>query len=68
MNELKTSVKKCLICKSGDVVQRKRDVEKEGFVIYGRNGTRNAYHVESSCNFKKSNFECGSGYFHGYMT
>ena len=43
MNELKTSVKKCLICKSGDVVQRKRDVEKEGFVIYGRNGTRNAY-------------------------
>ena len=68
MNELKTSVKKCLICKSGFVVQRKRDVEKEGFVIYGRNGTRNAYHVESRCNFRNSNFECGSGYFYGYMT
>ena len=68
MNELKTSVNKCLICVSGDVVQSKRDVEKEGFVIYGRNGTRNAYHVESRCNFRNSNFECGSGYFYGYMT
>ena len=55
-------VKKCVICKSGDVVPKKRQNEKECFVIYGWNGARTATHVESRCNFSNSNFECGAGY------
>ena len=61
-------MKKWVILKSGDVVPKKRQNEKEGFVIYGRNGARTATHVESRCNFSNSNFECGAGYFYGYMT
>ena len=37
-------------------------------MVYGRNGSRAAVHVESRCNFSNANFECGTGYFHGYMT
>ena len=62
------NIKKCLICKSGDVVQKKRSDAKEGFVIYGRRGMRKAVHIESRCNFKNSNFSCNTVYFHGYMT
>ena len=68
MDILSTHFKKCLICKSGDIVEKNRHDSKEGFVIYGRNGTRPAVHIESRCNFSNSNFECGAGYYHGYMT
>ena len=68
MEEHNTSLKKCLICKTGDIVRKKRGDDKEGFVVYGRNGARPALNVESRCNFSNSNFDCGAGYFHGYMT
>ena len=67
MELLQTSITKCVICKSGDIVEKSRP-DKEGFVIYGRNGVRPAVHVEKRCNFRNSNFECGAGYFYGYMT
>ena len=35
-------------------------------MIYGRNGARPGLHIESRCN--STNFACGVGYFHGYMT
>ena len=35
-------------------------------MVYGRNGSRPAIHVESRCN--STNFDCGAGYYHGYMT
>ena len=53
---------------SGDVIPKIRQHEKEGFVIYGSNGSRPAIHTESKCNFSNSNFECGAGYYHGYLT
>ena len=68
MDVLATNLKKCLICKSGDIVEKNRHGGKEGFVIYGRNGARPAVHIKSRCNFTNSNFDCGAGYFHGYMT
>ena len=67
METLQTSVKKCVICKSGDVIEKSRPA-KEGFVIYGRNGARQAVHKEKRCNFRNSNFECGAGYYYGYLT
>ena len=67
MEFLQTSIKKCVICKSGDVVEKSRP-DKEGFMIYGRNGARSAVHIEKRCNFRNANFECGAGYFYGYMT
>ena len=68
MEEYATSLRKCLICKTGDIIRKNRKDEKEGFMVYGRNGSRAAVHVESRCNFSNANFECGTGYFHGYMT
>ena len=68
MDILATNLKKCLICKSGDIVEKNRHNDKDGFMIYGRNGARPAVHIESRCNFSNSNFDCGAGYFHGYMT
>ena len=68
MEEYATSLSKCLICKTGDIVWKNRKDEKEGFMVYGRNGSRAAVHVESRCNFSNANFECGAGYYHGYMT
>ena len=35
-------------------------------MVYGRQGSRPAMHVESRCN--STNFDCGAGYYHGYMT
>ena len=67
METLQTSVKKCVICKSGDVIEKSRPA-KEGFVIYGRNGARQAVHKEKRCNFRNYNFECGAGYYYGYLT
>ena len=34
-------------------------------MVYGRNGSRPAIHVESRCN--STNFDCGAGYYHGYI-
>ena len=68
MDILQTSLQKCLICKSGDIVVKSRQCNKEGFVIYGRNGARQALHVEKRCNFRNSSFECGAGYFYGYTS
>ena len=65
---LKSNIPKCLVCKSGDILPQKRSDDKDGFVIYGRNGMRNAIHVESRCNFKNEHFHCNAGYFHGYMS
>ena len=66
MDVLKTNNKKCLICKTGDIVEKNRSNTKDGFMVYGRNGSRPAIHVESRCN--STNFDCGAGYYHGYMT
>ena len=68
MDILQTSLQKCLICKSGDIVVKSRQCNKEGFVIYGRNGARQALHVEQRCNFRNSSFECGPGYCYGYTS
>ena len=68
MEEYETNLKKCLICKTGDIVRKKRKDDKEGFLVYGRNGSQAAIHVESQYNFSNSNFKCGAGYFHGYLT
>ena len=66
MDVLKTDFKKCLICKTGDIVEKNRTNTKDGFMVYGRQGSRPAMHVESRCN--STNFDCGAGYYHSYMT
>ena len=42
--ELKTSAKKCMVCKSGDVVPDDKTNKEGRFVIYTRNGTLLASH------------------------
>ena len=64
VEELKTGVQKCKICKVGMVGPVARSKEKADLVIYGINGTRLARHIESRCRV----YGCRAGYFHGYMT
>ena len=64
IEELKSEVKTCLICKVGKVGPVTRSKDKVNFVIYGRNGMRLARHIESRCRVHG----CRAGYFHGYIT
>ena len=60
----KTRRTTCTICKVGNVGPVARSQGKADLVIYGRNGMRLAYHIESRCRVH----DCRAGYFHGYMT
>ena len=46
---LETNVKKCKVCKTGDVVRCSAKSE-DAFMIYTRDGTLRAKHIESRCN------------------
>lgn len=52
MDILATNLKKCLICKSGDIVEKNRHNDKDGFMIYGRNGARPAVHIRADATFQ----------------
>ena len=64
MEELKSEVKTCLICKVGKVGRVTRTKDKVDLVIYGRNVMRLARHVESRCRVHG----CRAGYYYGYIT
>ena len=65
VEELKSSVTKCVMCKVGKVSPVTRTGQtKADLVIYGRSGMRMARHIESRCMVRG----CRAGYFHGYMT
>ena len=64
MEELKSEVKICLICKVGKVGPVTRTKDKVDLVIYGRNVMRLARHVESRCRVHG----CRAGYYYGYIT
>ena len=64
MEELKSEVKTCLICKVGKVGPVTRTKDKVDLVIYGRNVMRLARHVESRCRVHG----CRAGYYYGYIT
>ena len=63
---LKTNIKKCLVCKIGDVIHHKRGDQKESLVVYGRNGTYLATHAEYICNNRNKYKPCRVSYYHGY--
>ena len=64
MEELKSEVKTCLICKVGKVGPVTRTQDKVDLVIYGRNVMRLARHVESRCRVHG----CRAGYYYSYIT
>ena len=64
IEELKSSVTKCVMCKVGKVSTVSRSTDKSKLVIYGRNGMRLARHLEARCMVHG----CRAGYYHGYMT
>ena len=64
MEELKSEVKICLICKVGKVGPVTRTKDKVDLVIYGRNVMRLARHVESRCRVHG----CRAGYYYGCIT
>ena len=64
VEELKSGVQKCIICKVGKVGPVARSKDKADLVIYGRNGMRLARHIESRCRVHG----CRAGYYHGYIT
>ena len=49
IEELKSSVTKCVMCKVGKVSTVSRSTDKSELVIYGRNGMRLARHLEARC-------------------
>ena len=54
---------KCVMCGDGElVIDTTRMENKEEIVIYGRNGTYMAQHIEKRCNKRN----CRASYFHGY--
>ena len=63
---LQTNAKKCKVCKTGDVVPRLDDKEEERFMVYTRDGTMTAKHVEYRCNNR--HLSCRAGHFYGYVT
>ena len=64
MEELKSEVKICLICKVGRVGPVTRSKDRVDLVIYGRNVMRLARHVESRCRVHG----CRAGYYYDYIT
>ena len=64
MEELKSAVTRCIICRAGKVSIVGRSRTKADLVIYGRSGMRLAKHLESRCVLP----DCRAGYYHGYMT
>ena len=54
---------KCVMCGDGElVIDTTRMENKEEIVIYSRNGTYMAQHIEKRCNKRN----CRASYFHGY--
>ena len=49
MEELKSAVTRCIICRAGKVSIVGRSRTKADLVIYGRSGMRLAKHLESRC-------------------
>ena len=64
VEELKSAVTRCVMCKVGKVSTVARSESKADVVIYGRSGMRLAKHLESRC----MAHACRAGYYHGYMT
>lgn len=63
---LRTDVKKCKVCRTGDLVARTDAKEDEKFMIYTRDGTVAAKHLEYRCNNRNPN--CRAGHFYSYVT
>ena len=62
---LETNAQKCKVCQIGDVV-RCSDKKENTFVIYTRDGTVNARHIEARCNNRLQ--ACRAGHYHGYVS
>ena len=63
---LRTNLKMCPVCLSGDLVATAR--EKDKIIIYGLRGARVALHEEHRCNNKNRVNPCRAGAYHGYIT
>ena len=57
---LKTTASKCLVCHTGDVVQSPDIKEDDIFMIYTRDGTLVAKHLEYRCNNRR--LPCRAGH------
>ena len=62
---LETNAKKCKVCKTGDVVRCSAKSE-DTFMIYTRDGTVKAKHIESRCNNR--HLPCRAGHYYGYVS
>ena len=63
---LRTNAKKCKVCKTGDVVSCSGNKEEDTFMIYTRDGTLAAKHLEYRCNNR--HLPCRAGHYHGYVS
>ena len=63
---LETDAVKCKVCKLGNVIPVKNDKAADKFMIYTRDGTQTATHIESRCNNRST--PCRAGHFYGYVS
>ena len=63
---LKTTASKCLVCHTGDVVQSPDIKEDDIFMIYTRDGTLVAKHLEYRCNNRR--LPCRAGHYYGFVS
>ena len=64
---LKSDATKCKVCSTGEVVPVNRpELEDECFIVYTRDGTMTATHMEYRCNNRS--LPCRAGHFYGYVT
>ena len=63
---LKTNTSKCKVCNVGSVAPVKNDKDRDKMIIYTRDGTLYATHVESRCNNRS--LPCRAGHYYGYVT
>ena len=59
---LESQHEKCILCKTGDVISVGRDCN---LIVYTREGTKTAKHIEKRCNNKT--MMCRAGHYYGYV-
>ena len=63
---LKTSKKKCVVCKVGEIVKVPNN--NLDTLVFVKQGIRKMKHEEYRCNFRNREAPCRAGYYHGYIT
>ena len=63
---LETDVVKCKVCGVGKVTPVKNDKASDKFMLYTRDGTLVATHIESRCNNRS--LPCRAGHYYGYVS